>query len=379
MRRNPNPDALNTGILCNIPTGADVDVPILHCCATIKVRKPSHPDRRATLHLSDQIVALAETMLGITPLVRIDRAPKTLLVYRQAAPFAKVQTPELFVPTDGSETGIKCKVEILAGNLQFVASGIHPDTMEPYRWTGETPATVPLADLPEITEEQAKAFRDAAEAILRAAGGVEKAKPEPSPRPTRPSAPRRARSAPLGDGDAFRQINDAALDDIEAWAGHLFPFAKVSANGAWRISSADLGRDLEEDLSITNTGIQDFGTEEKLTAIDVVMRHGGIPGALDAGSGYVIGYGSIRRVSASAHALACDRPATTAIRNRTTTLTPPMSSRMPIPARRQHLYPPLTSNLVYQKSGRDYQAATPYNTPPRCQLCRSMDRFGGRG
>lgn len=128
--------------------------------------------------------------------MRIDRAPKTLLVYRQAAPFAKVQTPELFVPTDGSETGIKCKVEILAGNLQFVASGIHPDTMEPYRWTGETPATVPLADLPEITEEQAKAFRDAAEAILRAAGGVEKAKPEPSPRPTRPSAPRRARSAP---------------------------------------------------------------------------------------------------------------------------------------------------------------------------------------
>lgn len=47
VRRNPNPDALNTGILCNIPTGADVDVPILH--------------------LSDQIVTLAETMLGITP------------------------------------------------------------------------------------------------------------------------------------------------------------------------------------------------------------------------------------------------------------------------------------------------------------------------
>jgi hypothetical protein len=193
-------------------------------------------------------------------LVRIDRAPKTLLVYRQAAPFAKVQTPELFVPTDGSETGIKCKVEILAGNLQFVASGIHPDTMEPYRWTGETPAaTVPLADLPEITEEQAKAFRDAAEAILRAAGGIEKAKPEPSPRPTRPSAPRRARSAPT-----ISRLGPATCS----------PFAKVSANGAWRISSADLGRDLEEDLSITNTGIQDFGTEEKLTAIDVVMRHG---------------------------------------------------------------------------------------------------------
>jgi hypothetical protein len=46
--------------------------------------------------------------------------------------------------------------------------------------------------------------------------------------------------------------------------------------GAWRISSADLGRDLEEDLSIAPRGVQDFGEEKKLTPIDVLLRFGNL-------------------------------------------------------------------------------------------------------
>ena len=53
---------------------------------------------------------------------------------------------------------------------------------------------------------------------------------------------------------------------------------------AWRISSKALGRQLEEDLSISPKGITDWGTDDqgpkgkkdgRYTAIDIVIKHGG--------------------------------------------------------------------------------------------------------
>jgi P4 family phage/plasmid primase-like protien len=83
----------------------------------------------------------------------------------------------------------------------------------------------------------------------------------------------------------FRAINDAALADLQAWVPALFPSARPHNDG-YRISSADLGRDLEEDLSITPIGIKDFGVhdlgdpnEGKRTPIDLVIEHGGEPDA----------------------------------------------------------------------------------------------------
>lgn len=56
----------------------------------------------------------------------------------------------------------------------------------------------------------------------------------------------------------------------------LFPTAqKQPGTGAWRIRSRDLGRDREEDLSLRHDGIKDYGDEEGLTAIDVVVKFGG--------------------------------------------------------------------------------------------------------
>ena len=69
-----------------------------------------------------------------------------------------------------------------------------------------------------------------------------------------------------------------ALDHRAAWVVDLFGADAIyqPGTGAWRISSAALGRNLEEDLSIAPNGIQDFGTEEGLTAIDLVKwRLGG--------------------------------------------------------------------------------------------------------
>lgn len=52
--------------------------------------------------------------------------------------------------------------------------------------------------------------------------------------------------------------------------------------GTWRVVSADLGRDLEEDISISPASIVDFGVHDqgdpragKRTLIDLVTEHGG--------------------------------------------------------------------------------------------------------
>jgi hypothetical protein len=248
VRVQPDPRALNTGLLCGDVNAFDVDV--------------------LDVELAERIVALIERKLGPTPLVRVGRAPKTLLVYRPDQPFSKLQTPELFF-ADGS----KAKVELLALGQQFVADGIHPETGLPYHWADGTPADVPLKELPIVAQEQCRAIVAEAEEILRDAGGREKEKPKV---PERPKANGNA-------GDFFRQVNAAALTDIAAWARALFLNAwNEPGTRAWRVSSEDLGRDLEEDISIHPEGIRDFGEEVPLSAIDLVLRHGDAKTPLDA-------------------------------------------------------------------------------------------------
>jgi predicted P-loop ATPase len=246
-RIEPDPRALNTGILCQEVVGFDVDV--------------------LDGDLVQKIVALIEHNLGATPLNRIGRAPKILLVYRPDSTFTKVQTPELFFPD-----GTKAKVELLADGQQFVADGIHPDTGEPYRWTEGTPADVPLEELPIVTEGQAHSIIAEAELVLRMAGATEKEKPKPAHRKANGHA-----------GDFFFEVNAAALNDIGAWAESIFPCARFEpGTGAWRVSSDALGRDLEEDISIHPDGIRDFGEEETSSAINLVIQYGTAPKPLDA-------------------------------------------------------------------------------------------------
>ena len=78
----------------------------------------------------------------------------------------------------------------------------------------------------------------------------------------------------------WRAVNDMALSRLDAWVPNIFgAAARLYATGAYRITSNDLGRDLQEDLSIHPSGIQDFGTEEEsLTAIDLVQRYANVNG-----------------------------------------------------------------------------------------------------
>jgi hypothetical protein len=83
--------------------------------------------------------------------------------------------------------------------------------------------------------------------------------------------------------DPIQRLNSAALADIGAWVYELFPSAKPQQTGGFRVSSKDLGRKLEEDLSIHPDGIKDFGLHDqkgedrdgRRTPVDLVMEYGG--------------------------------------------------------------------------------------------------------
>ena len=95
--------------------------------------------------------------------------------------------------------------------------------------------------------------------------------------------PDEERPSVSGDGEAspLRKLNRAALANLSAWVPEIFPDAKLTAAGGYRVTSAMLGRDLEEDLSFHPSGIVDFGVhdmgderEGKRTPIDIVMEYG---------------------------------------------------------------------------------------------------------
>ena len=97
------------------------------------------------------IEQLASKRLGATPAVRIGRSPKRLLVYRTELPFKGFKLPP---------------IEVLCEGQQFVAFAVHPDTGRPYEWPEESLADLDISDLPAIGEDTARAFAEAAYALV---------------------------------------------------------------------------------------------------------------------------------------------------------------------------------------------------------------------
>jgi len=80
---------------------------------------------------------------GDSPLIRIGRAPRRVLLYRAETPFASIK-PDV--------------VQVLAEGSQVVLFGEHPGTGKPYAWVDDSPIDVPLTALPTITEEKARSW-----------------------------------------------------------------------------------------------------------------------------------------------------------------------------------------------------------------------------
>ena len=99
-------------------------------------------DAAVSIELADK----AAEMLGATPLLRIGRAPKRLLLYSCKHATAR-------------PAYVEGKVELLSDGAQFVAFGIHPDTGRPYEWpNGDSPEDTALADVPTTTPEKMAAW-----------------------------------------------------------------------------------------------------------------------------------------------------------------------------------------------------------------------------
>ena len=90
-------------------------------------------------------------------LVRIGKAPKTLIACRTTTPFKKVRSC-----TYEDNFGDQHAVEILGDGQQYVAYAEHPDTLRPYIWTGDSNGAGPgifeveSASLPAICLEDAR-------------------------------------------------------------------------------------------------------------------------------------------------------------------------------------------------------------------------------
>jgi hypothetical protein len=76
----------------------------------------------------------------------------------------------------------------------------------------------------------------------------------------------------------FGKVNKLAMENLPKWVPELFPAARPYQTG-FRVASKDLGRDLEEDISILPTGIVDFGVHDlgderqgKRTPVDLVVE-----------------------------------------------------------------------------------------------------------
>jgi hypothetical protein len=102
--------------------------------------------------LASAIVEKADVLLGKSPLLRIGREPKVLLVYRSAERMKKRSLG---------------KIEILGEGQQFVSYGLHPDTNQPYKWPVQSPVDVPVHELPVVSVSSIERFLDAISPLVK--------------------------------------------------------------------------------------------------------------------------------------------------------------------------------------------------------------------
>ena len=136
-----------------------------------------------------------------------------------------------------------------------------------------------------VSEDQIRAFLPDADALIAAAGAVLVVPKAAARRAAHVNdhATSRANGSAANDRSSFfKRVNRAALENLARWVPQLFPRAALQQTGAYRVTSADLGRDFEEDLSIHPDGVQDFGPRKGLSPIDVMIEFGGAPSPQEA-------------------------------------------------------------------------------------------------
>lgn len=163
---------------------------------------------------------------------------------------------------------------LLEGSQSVIPPSIHPDTGEPYRWIGEEALeALELDDNPVLD----RAGFDRLTAELEKVGVTLQ-----RPTATREIGPSAATVTPeqLAAMPRWRQMNTLALQQIDAWFPALgLHGTKQKRPGHWQAvpewRASNSGRavvDRNPNLSAHQNGIVDFGTDDKFSAVDLVMR-----------------------------------------------------------------------------------------------------------
>ncbi|NLG16050.1 MAG: AAA family ATPase [Fibrobacter sp.] len=132
----------NAGILCGSVVAIDIDI----------------TDKEIAEQLKDYVLQICgETVY------RIGRAPKVLLVYRNASPEGRKRVSKRY------DCG---RIEVLGEGQQFVAFGTHPDTKQPYTWPGPLGnlLDIRIDSLPQVNDSQITDILHRFEEIAEKAG-----------------------------------------------------------------------------------------------------------------------------------------------------------------------------------------------------------------
>ena len=114
---------------------------------------------------AEEIESLAFEALGATPLISIGNYPKRKLVYQKL--HGQKVLSRRFRPV----------VDLFGHNGQTVLEGIHPNTKRPYTWDSESPATVPVEQLPVATDGALEIFQRALVNWMREKNIIDIARP----------------------------------------------------------------------------------------------------------------------------------------------------------------------------------------------------------
>jgi len=174
-------------------------------------------------------------------------------------------------------------VEVLAHGKQTVLPpSVHPDGMN-YQWT--TPDTLEdltASELPELPHDIHDRIAKALEPFL----------PKVETAAVNGTAVHGlvvggGSAGVLGDNDSYwRDINDKALLNLDVWVPRLFPNAGRGSDGGYRVDPIWRGvTKMTKKVGIHPSGIRDFGTDQSMTPIDLVMAATGAD--LEAASTYL--------------------------------------------------------------------------------------------
>jgi hypothetical protein len=164
------------------------------------------------------------------------------------------------------ETGTerKHKVEFLASGQQIVIAGMHDSGVR----VKSSLSSYPLDRVPTISAETLQEIMAEIAAVAQRHGYATERKAPPQAT---------ARGATKPDQAVAREIMRRRAE----WAPSIVPCTVGAGDREWRVSSTELGRELEiqEDLCIFANGIHDYGTERSHTAVSFIREFGAIEGS----------------------------------------------------------------------------------------------------